>query len=209
MALVKILDAEIFQKIGQERQDTDLACFFYDEKKRTQLIMKNSPEIMDIPEHQTPGSIRINKHKTVPLNPDNTFYYGVWPQDVPSDDALKQLKEKDGIKTTYYYRIKGVTYYEYELDDRLYVKIHGEGKWFEVKPIKWKYDPELKQAYTEKALWNLDEADERQLAYFWFQAFQSTDKLKRAEERRQSNLKNRLENGVKSVPPSKQLQPDI
>ena len=197
MALVEVLDADTFQKIGKKRQDTDVAAFFYDENKRTQLIMKRPPEVMDVPKINQPGSIRLNKHKTVPLNLDNTFYYGVWPQDAPSDEVQRRLNKEKGDSTTYYYRIKGITYYESQLDDRLYVKINGKGKWFEVKFIKWQYDPKLGRAYTEKALWNLDESDDKQLGYFWLQAFQSTEILRQAQERRQSSLKNRLKNGTK------------
>ena len=70
MALVKILNSDQLKKIASKGQDTDVAQFFYDEDKRVQLVMKRPPEVMDVPQRKQKGSIRLNKHKTVPLNPD-------------------------------------------------------------------------------------------------------------------------------------------
>lgn len=196
--LVKILDSDVFQKIGRPCSETDAARFLYDEGKRVQLLMINSPEVMDPPKPNRPGSIRLNNHKTVPLNPDNTFYYGAWPQETPSNTVLERLDNKEASQTVNSYKIKGDIHYEYELDDDRYVKIKGTDNWFKVQFIKWIYDPKLKKAYTEKALWNLDEADECSLDYFWRHGiFLSTKQLKKAEQK--SSLLDRLENGMQTL----------
>ena len=191
--LVKIMDFD-----DKQAQGTDVACFFYDESKCTQLVMMRSPELMRSPKNQQPGTIRINKHKTVPLNQDNTFYYGTWPQDAVSREISGRL-DKEAKQTICYYKIKGDTYYEYEMDDRRYIFAHGHDRWFQVQFIKWIYDPVSKRAYTEKALWNKDETGVGSLKYFWLQAFQSTKKMQEIEARKISSSERHLKKGMNNT----------
>ena len=79
---------------------------------------------------------------------------------------------------------------------------------FAVDFIKWIYNPKLNIAYTEKALWNLDETDEKQLDYFWLQAFQATKKMHDLE-RKKMTLRNRLEKGIQKNKLVSQSTPEI
>ncbi len=191
--LVKVMDSN-----DKQAQGTDVACFFYDESKCTQLVMTRPAEIMRSSKNQKPGAIRINKHKTIPLNPDNTFYYGAWPQDVVSKELSEKLDAK-AEQTICCYKINGNTYYEYEMDDKRYIFARGYDRWFQVQFIKWIYNPDTKKAYTEKALWNKDESDDASLKYFWLQAFQSTKKMQKIEARKISNLEKGLQNRANTI----------
>ncbi len=193
MALVKVLDLALLKKVGSRGQGTGVADFFYDKSKCVRLVMTRPPEVMTIPQKKQKGSIRLNKHKTIPLNPDNTFYYGVWPQEEAPSSLAKKLNRKN--QTICYYRINGKTCYEHELDGKRYILVPGKDKVFNVDFIKWIYDPKLNMAYTEKALWNLDEADEKHLDYFWLQAFQATKKMQELEQKKVT-LCNRLKKGM-------------
>ncbi len=198
MALVSILDSDTLKRIGSTCQKTDIASFLYGQEKCVQLIMTRSPEVMHLPKGDQAGTIRINKHKTVPLNPDNTFYYGAWPQDEVSINIASKL-DKEARQTICYYKIKGNTYYEFEMDAKRYAFIHGYDKWFQVQFIKWIYDPKMQKAYTEKALWNADESDDNTLKYFWLQAFQATRKMQQSIQQATSSLKKCLTTGTNST----------
>ena len=191
--LVKVMDSN-----NEQAQGTDAARFFYGENNSIQLEMIRPPELMRSPKNQQPGTIRINKHKTVSLNSDNTFYYGTWPQGMVSEEISEKL-DKEAKQTIYYYKVKGDTYYEFELDDKRYIFARGYDRWFQVQFIKWIYNPDTKKAYTEKALWNKDESDDVSLKYFWSQAFQSTKKMQKIEARKISNLEKRLQKGMNNT----------